>query len=137
MQWTDVIRPPSRRHLRQFAGLFLVVFLAMAAWRWYGGRGDAWAAGLAILAVLVGVIGQIAPAAVRPIYTGWMVVAFPIGWVVSRVLLAATFFGVVTPMGVASRVSGRDVLRLRRQPRDSYWRPKRQAADAREYFRQS
>ena len=137
MQWSEVIRPPSQRHLRQFAGLFLVVFLGMAAWRWFGGRQDVWTSILAALAVGVGIIGQVAPALIRPIYTGWMVVAFPIGWTVSRLMLAATFFGVVTPIGAALRATGRDALRLRRTTQGSYWLPKRQAAGAREYFRQS
>jgi hypothetical protein len=137
VQWADVIRPPSERHLRQFAGLFLGVFLAIAAWRWSGAGADTWTVVIGALAVVVGVTGLIVPAAVRPIYTGWMVVAFPIGWTVSRVLLAATFFGVVTPIAAALRASGRDPLRLRRQSQDSYWLAKRQAAGAREYFRQS
>jgi hypothetical protein len=137
MQWTDVVRPPSNRMIRQFAGLFLVVFLAMAGWRWWQGRQDVWTISLAGLAIAVGLIGQVAPAAIRPLYTAWMVVAFPIGWTVSRIVLGAVFFGVVTPMAVAFRAAGRDPLRLRRRAETSYWLPKRQPASDAEYFRQS
>jgi hypothetical protein len=77
------------------------------------------------------------PALVRPIYVGWMIAAFPIGWTVSRVALALTFFGVVTPMGWIFRITGRDALMLRRRAVTSYWSPKTKAADAREYFRQT
>jgi hypothetical protein len=137
MQWTDVVRPPSNRMIRQFAGLFLVVFLAMAGWRWWQGRQDVWTISLAGLAIAVGLLGQVAPAAIRPLYTAWMVVAFPIGWTVSRIILGAAFFGVVTPMAVAFRAAGRDQLRLRRRTETSYWLPKRQPASDAEYFRQS
>jgi hypothetical protein len=137
MQWTDVVRRPSDRHLRQFAALFLIVFLAMAGWRWFGGRADGWTTLFAALAVVVGLTGLIAPPAVRPIYTGWMVVAFPIGWTVSRLALGAVFFLIVTPMAVLFRAAGRDALRLRRRHAPTYWLPKRQPTGAREYFRQS
>ena len=136
MQWADVVKPPPRRTLRQFAGLFLVVFLALAAWRWFGGQADWWAKALAGLAVIVGIPGLIAPALVRPIYTGWMVAAFPIGWTVSRVLLGAVFFLVVTPIGWAFRLFGRAVLHLRRGKPATYWMAKRQPGGSAEYFRQ-
>ena len=138
MQWADVIRPPSERHLRQFAGLFLVVFLAIAAWRWSGAGADTWTMVIGALAVVVGATGLVAPAAVRPIYTGWMVVAFPIGWTVSRLALGAVFFLTVTPLAVLFRVTGRDALRLRpRRDAATFWLAKRQPAAMREYFRQS
>ncbi len=137
MQWADVVKPPSPRTLRQFAGLFLIVFLAMAASRWWRGQADVWAVALGGLAVVVGVAGLIAPAVVRPIYTGWMVAAFPIGWTVSRIVLGAIFFLVLTPVAAAFRIGGRDALRLRRRKQTSYWLAKRPAGDARTYFRQS
>jgi hypothetical protein len=137
MQWSDVVKPPSRKTLREFAGLFLVVFLALAAWRWFRGEHDAWAVGLAVVAVLVGGVGLIAPALMRPIFTGWMMAAFPIGWMVARLSLALTFFGVVTPTAWLLRVGGRDPLQLRRRARGTYWTGKTQPASKREYFRQS
>ena len=136
MQWSDVTKPPPPRQLRQFAGLFLVVFLALAAWRWFGGRGDAWAVGLAVAAVVAGVPGMLFPVLVRPIYTGWMVAAFPIGWTVSRVVLGAMFFLLFTPVGLAFQLAGRDLLGIKRTRRETYWTPKRRPATAREYFRQ-
>ena len=136
MQWTDVTKPPPRRTLRQFAGLFLIVFLGFAAWRWFGGQPDRWAIGLAVMAVVVGVPGLIAPALMRPIFTGWMMAAFPIGWTVSRILLGGVFFLVVTPIGWFFRVTGRDALRLRKPERATYWTARRRPGGASEYLRQ-
>ena len=138
MQWSEVIKPPPEKMLRQFAGLFLVVFLGLAALRVWRGHADQWAAVLAVLALVVGVVGLIRPSAVRLIYTGWMIVAFPIGWTVSRVALAIVFYAVITPVALFFRVTGRDELRLRRgQGRASYWKPKPGPENVREYFRQS
>ncbi|MEO7192307.1 MAG: SxtJ family membrane protein [Vicinamibacterales bacterium] len=136
MQWSEVTKAPSQKHLRQFAGLFLVIFLGMAATRWFGGRHDLTARVLAVAAVVVGVTGLAAPSLVRPIYTGWMIAAFPIGWTVSRLVLLAIFFLVVTPIGLAFRLFGRDALHLRRHTPTTYWTAKPQAKTA-DYLRQS
>ena len=136
MRWSDVTRPPTTRMLRQFAALWLVVFSGMAMARWYGGRGGAGTILLAAVAVVVGVTGLAAPRIVRPIYMGWMIAAFPIGWVVSRVMLAVVFFGVLLPISLVFRLRGRDLLWLRRPVRESYWTAKRQTNGPETYLRQ-
>ena len=138
MQWSDVIAAPPERHLRQFSGLFVVIFLALGGWRIWQGQADWWATTLVVLALGVGLVGLARPSAVRFIYTGWMIVAFPIGWTVSRIALAIVFFVVVTPMALVFRAVRRDELRLRRDEAGaSYWRAKPSPKDVREYFRQT
>ncbi len=46
----------------------------------------------------------------RWVYIGWMILAFPIGWTVSQVMLAVMFFGLFTPIGLVFRLIGRDPL---------------------------
>ena len=136
MQWSDVTAPPSRKMLRQFAGLWLVVFGGLAAWRAWQGQVDAWTQALAIGAFVVGGIGLIWPMAIRFVYTGWMIAAFPIGWTISRLVLAVTFYALFTPVAFIFRLMGRDALRLRRGDPRSYWlsQPRPETTDA--YFRQ-
>lgn len=137
MQWSDVIKPPSKKVLRQFAGLWIVFFVGMGAWRWFGGKPDGLATALMAIGGVIGVVGLLAPAVMRPIFTGWMIAAFPIGWTVSRVVLGVVFFLVVTPIAWVFALTGRDVLRRRRQPKQSYWIDKRQPGQMAEYLRQS
>jgi Saxitoxin biosynthesis operon protein SxtJ len=137
MHWSDAIALPSRRHLRQFAGLCLLFLVGLAARRVWLGRPDVWAAGLAALGVAAGALGLARPQALRWIYTGWMVVAFPIGWAVSRLALALVFYVVITPVAYAFRAAGRDELRLRRSSERSYWRSRPRPANVRDYLRQS
>jgi hypothetical protein len=66
-----------------------------------------------------------------------MVVAFPIGWTVFRLVLGAFFYGILTPVAVVMRVAGRDALNLRRRDVRSYWTVKKTPDDAASYFRQS
>ncbi|HLN28190.1 MAG TPA: SxtJ family membrane protein [Gemmataceae bacterium] len=138
MEWSDITFTPSRRTLRQFAGLWVICFGGFAVWN--GLLRERPAAGLlfAILAGTVGPLGLVRPASVRLIYVGWMVAAFPVGWLVSRVALAIIFFGVFTPLALAFRIAGRDPLELRRsRDRNTYWSPKPPAPDVQSYFRQS
>ena len=84
----------------------------------------------------VGVPGLWRPRSVRRVFVGSMVLTFPAGWVVSRLLLAGLFHAVFTPLGLLFRLSGRDVLCLgRRQGMDTYWVPKPAAAHVGRYFR--
>ena len=137
MQWSDVQFDPPRRTLRQFAGLSLVVFGGLAAWSYFAKGQVISSALLATLALGIGLPGLARPRLVRPVYVGAMILAFPIGWVVSRLLLAILFYGVVTPMGLVFRLTGRDALRLARPPgRATYWLPKPAPDDLRSYFRQ-
>ena len=136
MQWSDVTAPPSRKMLRQFAGLWLVVFGGLAAWRAWQGQADGWSLALAIGALVVGGIGLVRPMAIRFIFTGWMIAAFPIGWTISRAVLAATFYALFTPIAFIFRLMGRDALRLHRGDPQSYWLAQSRPRTPETYFRQ-
>lgn len=137
MQWSDITRKPGTRALRQFAAAWLVIFLAIAT-RQYVARGHH-QVGLILgaVAVLVGGTGLFCPPAVRWLYIGSMIVTFPIGWLVSQLVLALIFVLVLTPVAVFFRLRGRDVLALKPAPnRTSFWEPKETPKDVRSYFRQ-
>jgi hypothetical protein len=137
MRFSDIDFTPPRRKLRQFAALWIVFFAALAAWQAWGHERWTLAAVLGILAVTVGPVGLARPEWLRPIFVGWMVLVFPIGWLVSHVVLAVMFYGLFTPLGLLFRLTGRDALGLRCQ-KDSttYWQAKPQATNLRRYFRQ-
>jgi hypothetical protein len=136
MTFSDLNFSPPRRVLRQFAAAWLVVFTLLAYW--HGLRHGRPVAGLvlAVLAVTVGPLGLWRPSAVRRVYAAALLVSFPVGWVVSRLLVAAIFYGIFTPVGLVFRLLRRDALRLRRRPDlPTYWLPKPRA-DVASYFRQ-
>jgi hypothetical protein len=137
MKWSDIPRNPSHRVLRQFAGAWLVFFLAWAAYQGLVKSRVPLGIGLAILAVAVGIVGLIRPGAVRWLFVGWMILAFPIGWLISQLTLLLMFFGIITPFALFFRIIGRDPLRRKEPPgTTSYWTVKEQPADPRRYFRQ-
>jgi len=137
MRWSDIQFDPPRKTLRQFAGLWLIFFGGLALWQALVRGQPRLAAIFAILAVTIGPLGLTRPQSVRLIYVGWMVLAFPIGWTISQIILAVMFFGLFAPIALLFRLLGRDPLHRTRHPeRESYWAPKPASADLRRYFKQ-
>jgi hypothetical protein len=53
----------------------------------------------------------------------WLFAGILLGCVVNPIVLGILFYLVITPVGLLARLTGRDALRLQRQPQAStYWR---------------
>ena len=82
-------------------------------------------------------IGFIAPKALLPFQKAWMTIAVIIGFFMSRVILSITFFLVLTPLAVLSRISGSKHLNLNfRTDEPSYWILKKQPFSKDRYEKQ-
>ena len=137
MKWSDIPFNPSRKVLRQFAALWLVCFLALGASQWLVRDRPMLGLALAAAAGVVGLPGLLRPALLRWIFVVWMVVAFPIGWLISWLMLAVVYFLVLTPMALFFRLRGRDLLGRNPAPEErSFWEPKQSPRELRSYFRQ-
>jgi hypothetical protein len=128
---------PTDRMLRQFAGLWILFFGVIAAWQLFVHQRTLVSAIAATLAMTIGPLGLVWPRIIRPVFVGWMALAYPIGWTVSRIVLAILFFGMFTPLAFWFRLVKRDELGLKRSAEGaSYWRPKPQITDKAQYLRQ-
>jgi hypothetical protein len=87
-------------------GLAIVLALLLVMLRWQRSE-------LLVPALIIQVVSMIAPQVLRPVAIVWFGLAHLLGAVVSRVLLAAVFGLVVTPIGLLRRALGNDSLRLR------------------------
>ncbi len=136
MAMVEINWNPTRRELRQFGLLCLTIFGGMAA---YGYFHDGSVLAMRILAgaaLVGGTLGVLAPQALRPIFVGWMIAAFPIGWTISHLLLGAIFFCVLTPIGLMLRAFGQDPMhRSFDRGAKTYWNPHEQV-EVKRYFRQ-
>lgn len=78
-----------------------------------------------------------APAALRPLYVGLTAISLPIGFVVSHALMAAVFYGMLTPIGLVFRLMGRDALQRQfDRSASTYWQPRVVVQDRAQYFKQ-
>jgi hypothetical protein len=137
MALTTFNRDPSPADLRTF-GRLLVPFVVVAGGLVRLRTGSA-PAGVAVWAVggVLAAVFLAAPAARRPIFVGWNGLAYPIGWVVSHVVLAVVFYLVFTPIGFVVRRFSRDPLERRFEPaRPSYWVERDEPPPVGRYFRQ-
>ena len=84
------------------------------------------------------VFGAIWTRALKCIYIAWMALAFTLGFVMSNVILTLFFFLLVTPIGLLSRLFGKDFLaRKLDRPGASYWISRaRETRTAESYERQ-
>jgi hypothetical protein len=138
MQWSDIPYNPPRSTLRGFAAVCVVMGGAGFGWAWLGHVGGAWLSSGAAVAIAVGLMGLVRPPAVRLVFVGLAVISFPIGWLITRLLLAVNFYCVLTPLGLLLRLFGRDSVGGRfDSSHESYWTAKPAPAGIRSYFRQS
>jgi len=116
-------RTVSAAEARKSALLVGAVFLAIAAWNVYKARPTVYAVAGGLGGLLV-VLGLFSTAGARAFHSGWMRLAVALGWVNSRILLSAVFYGLLMPVGLIGRLLRRDALDRRGPKRDSYWVPR-------------
>lgn len=103
-------------------GFVMAVLLALAAIQAY--RKDAgWLVGPALAGGFVlTCLGLVAPRLLLPATRLWLALGHLLHLVVSPVLLGTIFFGVIAPIGLLLRVTGRRPLALTRRPgQETYW----------------
>lgn len=132
---------PNRRILAQFAwfALFGLPLIAGFVLRLTGTFSWSHPAFLAVagLGVLqLGLFLVATPALTRALFIGLSVIAMPIGFVLSHVLLMFVYYLVITPIALVFRVAGRDVIGRRPDPnRTSYWHDRKAVRPATSYFK--
>ena len=118
---------PTPKQLRQFGAIFLIGFGLIGIVKYFGVLG--WlvrpdqSLGLIfiVLGLVVGAVGLTGTPIALPFYWAWLSIAFVMGNIMSRVVIAVIYYLVITPLGLIGRVVGRDRLQLKRRVVDSYW----------------
>lgn len=111
MKFSDLPLNPTPRMLRQFAGAWLILFLALGL-RAAMSHNRMLLGGILAGMALIGIVGLFKPRAIRWLFIAATVAAFPIGWCVTQAALAILFFVILTPLAWVFRLRGRDLLNL-------------------------
>ena len=138
---------PDRNELRKFGFISLGAFGLLGGWilfrqSIFGIELSSPAARIAAYVCWGLAIGSLAgsltiPQALRPLYVTLTAISLPIGFVVSHVLMAAIFYGLLTPIAVFFRIVGRDALQRRLEPSaQTYWQARTVVKDKGQYFKQ-
>jgi len=109
------------------------VLSLIALWNVWQGRPHVWIpmASVASLLLLAGLFWRWGALA---FHHGWMRFAHALGYVNSRIILSLTFYGMMTPVGLISRLVGRNPLQRRGAKKETYWIPRKHPRQPREQF---
>ena len=137
MKWSDIPANPTEKTLRQFAAAGLVFLLAAGAHQYFVRDHHRVGLVLGVAAFGFGGLGLIKPAAIKSLFVLCLKVTFPLGWVVTQVMLLLMFYGLITPLALLFKLKGRDLLARKPAPgRSTFWVPSSPPTDVRSYFRQ-
>ena len=118
----------SRKSLRKF-GWTMAVCLVLLGLALFLKHSSTYRMFLAAGAVFL-VLGQFLPGVSKPVYRLWMGLAFCLGWFNTRLILIVVYYLVVTPIGLAARLLGKDFLDIKLdKSAKTYWH-KREAGSA-------
>ena len=130
---TKINLHPTNRQLRQFGFIALVAFGVLGVLvRWKGGlfainfgENALWVSYLFwTLGAVSALLSLVFPQGNRFLFVVLTVISYPIGYVVSFVLMAIFFYVVMTSVAIVFRLIGRDVLKRKFAPEAStYWTP--------------
>jgi hypothetical protein len=128
---------PPPKQLRAFAVAQFVFFTLIAALMYARTSHSLLPLGLTIGSAIVGALGFAFPPLIRMVYVVWMAAVFPIGWVVSHMLMASLYYFVMTPIGWLMKLCGYDPLKRKEDPKiESYWIARSPPPTKQRYFKQ-
>jgi len=137
---------PETRVLRQFGWIALVAFGVLGGfilWRRglfgldFGAVTSPAAYALWGVGAVSAVLAVVAPRANRFLYVGLSLITYPIGYLLSYVLMGLLFYGMLTPVNAVFRLIGRDAMGRRfDRLADTYWTVRKPPASSQRYFRQ-
>lgn len=116
MMESKIKLPSNRRFGVFFASIFLVATLYLLI---HESPKLAWSFAAVFLLLSIATVTK--PDVLFPLNKLWMRLGLGLGAVVSPIVLGVIFFGVFTPIGIITRLCGRDELRFRLQYSSSHW----------------
>ena len=128
MTWFNEIKdeikniPAAEKDLRKFGLTLGIAFGALGGWFLWRQKGFAlYVLGVSVFFLL---FTWCLPKALKPVQKIWMGLAFAIGGVMTRVLLTAMFYLVITPIALVSKIFGKKFLDMTfRDNPESSWKP--------------
>mgnify|MGYP001295417721 CR=1 FL=1 len=110
----------ENKDLRSFGITFGIIFLIIAGFLFYI-ENESFQLFIVISSAFI-IFGLLFPITLKPIYISWMSFAIILGWFMTRFILSLLFYLIVTPIGLITRVLGKDFLELKKEASNgSYW----------------
>ena len=133
----DINWKPTPRQLKQFGLAFLVFGGIGGGLLWWQFGSNLVSKALWVAGPVAALVGLVAPRALKPVFIGMTILAWPIGMVIGTLAMALTYYLLITPIGLFFRLIGRDPLHRKLDPEaETYWIRRGPPAPPERYFRQ-
>ncbi len=138
MSLVEIKWNPNLKELRDFGKIALIATAILGLLLYvFKGIGIEWSLAIWALGIIIFLTSLISIKLTRLIYLGLILITFPIGWVVSFILMALFYFLLITPLGVVFRLMGKDLLNQKfDQEAKSYWVARKPPENLSRYFHQ-
>ena len=107
---------------RNFGIVFFIFFLLISLWLFLNDKTLAYLPLIISLVFLI--LGLLNAKILTPLNKAWIKFGEILGTIVSPIVMAIIFFGIVTPTGLLLKLIGKDVLKLKQNKKDTYWTEK-------------
>ena len=104
---------------RNFGIVFFIFFLLISLWLFLNDKTLAYLPLIISLVFLI--LGLLNAKILTPLNKIWIKFGEILGSIVSPIVMAIIFFGIVTPTGLLLKFIGKDVLKLKQDKKDTYW----------------
>ena len=104
---------------RSFGIVFFVVFLVIALYPLIkNGEIRLWSFVISLIFLVLGILNS---KILFPLNKLWFKFGILLGKIITPIIMGLTFFVIVTPIGIAMRLLGKDVLSLKYNKNKTYW----------------
>lgn len=112
----------GKKEIREFALTIGIIYLAILSWVAFI-KGKDVGLNFFLGGGIFIALGFLAPVILKPFQKIWMGISIIIGFFMSRLILTILFYLVISPMGILTRILGKDILDQRIDPKaKSYWK---------------
>lgn len=138
MSLVEIKLNPNLKELRDFGKIALIATAILGLLIYvFKGIGIEWSLAIWALGIIIFLTSLTSIKLTRLIYLGLILITFPIGWVVSFILMALFYFLLITPLGMVFRLMGKDLLNQKfDQEAKSYWVVRKPPENLSRYFHQ-
>ena len=105
---------------KNFGIVFFIIFLLISVWPIINGQSSIrlWSLVISLIFLILGILNS---KLLSPLNFAWMKLGEMLGKIIAPIVMSLIFFTVITPIGLLTRLTGKDLLKLKFSKKNSYW----------------
>lgn len=113
--------PPLLPSNKKFGLLFTVIFFVFSVYAYFKHESILTACIFFLVGLFFLITSFLYQDILSPLNKAWFMLGHVLGKFVSPIVLGIIFFGLLTPIALLAKLTGRDELKLRRHKSNTYW----------------